>query len=189
MGDEELIKDRETQSSVPLEYSTFKITPDINEGALGINQLKEDPSKDKDYISDELIKRDDWTKVYDKPTSNWKEKSISFHLMNKLDEIRRAGNNWCDENIPGPNDIVLSKSKTLINDLVANNMIPSRITPTVEEGICFIFKNINKIMYLELYNDGEMGYIIEENEQKKILDNAEILHFEEILNIVNRFFG
>lgn len=63
---------------------------------------------------------------------------------------------------------------------------PHRIN-YLEEGTCYEYKHENKKLYLELYNDGEIGYIIEDFINKEILENEDIYE-EEIIPCIQKFF-
>jgi hypothetical protein len=86
-----------------------------------------------------------------------------------------------------PNEFVFNFSKNFIKNLINNKLQPYRISPSAEEGICFMFKKDYKILYFEIYNDKEMGYIIEDEKNKKILDNKNIKDENEILQVLMNF--
>ena len=56
--------------------------------------------------------------------------------------------------------------------LKENKIIPLRKAKT-EDGICYIFLSGNYSMYVEVYNDYEIGYIINNDSRKKILSNQD----------------
>lgn len=64
--------------------------------------------------------------------------------------------------------------KLLVPNLVKNNLIPSRLTPSEDKGFCLVFKDSEKIIYLEFYNDEDIGLISEDINQKKIIDNIDL---------------
>ncbi len=102
-------------------------------------------------------------------------------LTTQLENIKVMGNKWSDDNIPGPNSFALNKATELISACIANNFRPHRLTQLSEEGIGFVFKNQNRYMYVEIYNDEELGILIEDFTQKKTLKNFEVHSILEIL--------
>ena len=83
-------------------------------------------------------------------------------------------------------DEVIVFTNDLLNKL---NKIPNRITDTVEQGLCLVFKNNTKVLYLEIYNDGEKGYIIEDFKEKIILKNEVVFTSYEIVSVINEFMN
>lgn len=109
----------------------------------------------------------------------------SRRLINRLYDIRANRETWEEEEgVAAPSDEVIDKSLILIHDLVSNELVPIRISPTVEEGICFVFRKGDEQLYLELYNDNEIGLIIENPKTKTILANESIESMESILPIL-----
>lgn len=124
-----------------------------------------------------------------------REKNIDFEreiinqqLLKQIINIEIIGNEWSDENIKGPNEFVIAYAKGLIPQMVVNDLIPFRVTQSIEEGISFVFKNDNKLFYLEIYNDNEIGILIEDYYNKIILKNKELQNYEEIFDELNNFF-
>ena len=73
--------------------------------------------------------------------------------------------------------------------MIKEGIEPIRISDTYEEGIFISYRNHfdeNIFLYLEIYNDGGVGYIINSNKQKKILGNEDIKE-EEIIGVVKNF--
>lgn len=110
----------------------------------------------------------------------------------KLEEISKLKDGWdSDRESKAPTKDVIKFSKELIFNLIYrdNPSIPVRVDATVEEGICFVFENKSKdrIMHLEIYNDGDVGFIINEKSgNRDIIDNRDISR-KEIESIVNEF--
>lgn len=64
---------------------------------------------------------------------------------------------------------------------------PCRVSSTVGGGVCFYFVNGCKRMYLECHDDGEIGYIVEDYIDKRILANRKIIR-EEIFTVLKDFY-
>ena len=109
-------------------------------------------------------------------------------LMQKLTDIAALGDDW-SEDVKGPNEFVISFSEELIDQLVENSFIPDRLTQSVEEGVSFVFAKENRFLYLEIYNDTEMGLLVEDYENKLVLKNKEVSSRQEILEEISEFFN
>lgn len=109
-------------------------------------------------------------------------------IYSKLSAIAAIGDEWNDEGIKGPNSYAIETSKDLATQFVENELLPIIVTQTVEEGISFVFKNSSKTLYLEIYNDEEMGIITEDYESRKILSNKQVKSQPELLRELNLFF-
>jgi hypothetical protein len=96
-------------------------------------------------------------------------------MIKKLERLETYGIDWFDEDIPvGPEKKILDEIKELIPDFVHNNLIPFRIVPSIEEGVCLSFKKDNIIVYVEFYNDGDIGLIAEDYVKKCIIKNINL---------------
>lgn len=111
------------------------------------------------------------------------------YFINKVDEIYKMRDSIREEyDFNPPNDYVINYSKNFIKNLFNNVKIPpDRITPSAEEGLCFVFKKGNKVLYFEIYNDKEMGYIIEDEKRKIIIDNKNVSSEEDIIKVLLSF--
>lgn len=82
---------------------------------------------------------------------------------------------WYSEYFKGhgifPTDKVINNSKSLLYEILHHNIYPEDISTSDEGGICLTFRIKNKRMFLELYNDGEIGYIVENIKDKKLIEN------------------
>lgn len=115
---------------------------------------------------------------------------IKSRFFARLEQISIIGDDWIeDDGIKGPNEYVIEFSKALIERLVDNNLFPIRITPTVEEGLCFVFEEKDNTLYLELYNDKDIGYIIENTKRKEIIANEDLFTCVQIIETVSIFFN
>lgn len=84
-------------------------------------------------------------------------------------------------------EIIEKTRKYLYKLLYYEKITPVRIASTIEEGMFLAFRNRrNGIMYMELYNDGDIGYIVINLDTKKIIENKEIQE-REVVDSVVRF--
>jgi hypothetical protein len=104
--------------------------------------------------------------------NNNKYFSVIFSLWKHIDKLKQYGVEWIDEDIEiGPTDDVLEKTRSLIPKLVFNDLIPFRVTPSIDEGVCLAFLKDSLLIYVEFYNDGDIGLIAEDYIDKKIIEN------------------
>lgn len=118
------------------------------------------------------------------------DRELQLHrtrLLQKLSDIEALGDDW-NEDVTGPNDYAITFSKDLIDQLVENQFIPDRLTQSVEEGVSFVFAKGKRFLYLEIYNDTEMGVLVEDYENKRVLKNREVSSQQEILEELSEFF-
>jgi hypothetical protein len=96
-------------------------------------------------------------------------------LLGKLTNIELNNLVWeMETNVKGPTKAVLLAVKSLVIILYKFDVYPTRISPTVEAGLCLTFKTQNHIMYFEMYNDGDIGYIIENLKYKNEIKNVDL---------------
>ena len=109
-------------------------------------------------------------------------------LKNKLAEIEKLGDEWDKEyNTVGPTKEVLNFAREIIPELIEKDIIPYRMAPTVEEGLCMIFENSDMRLYLEIYNDGDIGYISENFKTKEKQKNEDITKDHIVPHLVSFF--
>ncbi len=93
-----------------------------------------------------------------------------------------------EEGIELPNELVIDFAQNILYFLAYYSIYPDKLTTTVEGGICLIFYNGSERMYLELYNEGDYGYIIEDLESKKLKENKNLNSLDEIIQRLRRFY-
>lgn len=104
-----------------------------------------------------------------------KEISVITSLWKRIDRLRTYGVDWIDEDIEvGPTEEVIKKVRSLIPKLIYNDLIPFRITPSIDEGVCLAFQKERILTYIEFYNEGDIGMIAEDYINKKILENVDL---------------
>lgn len=68
-----------------------------------------------------------------------------------------------------------------------NDIIPYRTSEIEDiEGLCFYFKKENYNVYLEIYADLEMGYIVEDWINKKIITNVDIVNINDFIHYMKQ---
>ena len=79
-------------------------------------------------------------------------------------------------------------AERIIGNLLRNGIEISRVAITFEDATCLVFqKDINNTrMYLEIYEDGDIGYITE-NFKKKISLECEDITEDQVVPHVKRF--
>ena len=118
------------------------------------------------------------------------KKHILQEHLNKIYRIKFQGDFWHDDElVPGPSIKVISFTKRVIINLASTNIFVNRITQSIEEGISLIFINKEKTLFFEFYNDGDIGYLIEDRIKRKIIENGEENSFNEVVNRIRTFFN
>ncbi|NQU68149.1 MAG: hypothetical protein HQ510_09420 [Candidatus Marinimicrobia bacterium] len=116
----------------------------------------------------------------------YKDRSLKS-ILNKLNEMYVVGDNWHEDALNGPDINTIEFSTILTYQFIENDFFPTVVTQTVEEGICFVFKNKQKYFYLEIYNDGEAGIIVEDYNSKIIISNKSVSTTNDIISEVSQF--
>jgi hypothetical protein len=94
-----------------------------------------------------------------------------------------------DENIQQPNDLSFNYTFQTINKLADLNIFPDRLIPSVEEGICLNFKNKGRVLYFEIYNSGDLGYIIEDINLKQTIENEDVPSIDDMVIKIKDFIA
>ena len=108
-------------------------------------------------------------------------------ILNKLEEMYIVGDKWHEDELEGPNINTIELSTSLTYQFIENDFFPTVVTQTVEEGICFVFGKNKRYLYLEIYNDGEIGIIIEDYSSRKIMSNKSVTTIKDIISEVSQF--
>lgn len=75
------------------------------------------------------------------------------------------------------------KIEEITKTLKDNNLIPYRIAEIKDiDGLCFHFKKDGFFVYLEIYQDLDMGYIVSDEINKKIIVNVDIQSINEFIS-------
>jgi hypothetical protein len=93
-----------------------------------------------------------------------------------------------EEEISLPTDNVIELTRQLIEMITPKLFIPEIISISIEEGICLEFVHNIKRMFVELLNDGEIGYIIVNWNTTDILENKKVNNISELFNVIKEFY-
>ncbi len=114
-----------------------------------------------------------------------------YFLMKAIEtlynSIKNEQERFFSEKLELPNQRSIEDACYILNVLSTQNIYPTIITPTIEEGICLTFHKTHFRLYFEFYNSGEIGYIIEDSLSKKTLENEDLKSIDDIPNIVEKF--
>jgi hypothetical protein len=77
----------------------------------------------------------------------------------------------------------------ILPNFISNNLIPYRFSPSIDEGLCVMFKQDNIMTYLEFYDDGDIGIIAEDIKDKKVLMNEDISKDQIIDKLIQALLG
>ena len=110
-------------------------------------------------------------------------------FMDKLSAIHSKDTEFfSSEQIQKPNNLSLSQAYTTIKELALVNIFPEKLGPSADDGICIEFKNKkNYRLHFELYNNGELGYIVENPMLKKIIRNEDVNEVEDAIVSIQEF--
>jgi len=134
-----------------------------------------------DTNSDTLIDSQDLTDI---------QKQLLEIKRDSLYEVVRSSIKWADENsVQKPTDDVFDRGFTLLKSLAEKNIFPDRMSPSIEEGLCLNFRINDLVIYLELYNDGEIGYLTENVKNKKIIENEDLNSILEFIERIEEIFN
>lgn len=175
--------DEKTSLMQPLiEYSI------LNDVSEKYNQL---PVRDNAYyLDDELISVIINTSQQISPELNTMQNHMLSINIENLERILNADNTLLiNEGTELPNERVLGLTRQIFYDLAYHNIFPNKISTSIEAGICLLFKETTKRLFLEIYNEGGLGYIIEDSAKKIILDNRDIYSNEEATEIITKFYN
>jgi hypothetical protein len=111
-----------------------------------------------------------------------KSKGMLFNVIEGDKELLQ------NEGVDLPSQVVIDQTLTIISRLAENNIFPHKISTSIEEGVCLTFTKANERFYLELYNDGEKGYAIEDPIAKKVLENEDLLTYDQAIQRVKGFY-
>jgi hypothetical protein len=107
----------------------------------------------------------------------------------KIDKIIKLSENYLkEENIEFPSEEVKKRTLELIKSLFIYNILPDKISVSAEGGLALSFINNPNRMYLELYNDNSMGYIIDSLYIPKIIENDDLADIEAAKEKIIEFY-
>lgn len=118
-----------------------------------------------------------------------KKQSLVEKAILQLNETINFDSKYFEsEEISLPNEKAKNYATLLIEELSQKNIYPVKISTLAEEGILFSFKNKSHNMFFEIYNDGDVGYIIEDYILKKVIDNKDCFSFTEAIADIESFY-
>ena len=110
-------------------------------------------------------------------------------LIEELYSLNEKNAVWAaEEEVALPTDNVIESTRQLIEMIMPKLFIPERLTISIEEGICLEFIHSFKRMYVELYNNGEIGYITVNWTTTDILENKSVNNVTEMFNVIKEFY-
>ncbi len=97
---------------------------------------------------------------------------------------------WAEEDIAEPNMACKLKANEICKHIFEiYEKMPDRIAPTKEGGVFIAYDSPsgNKTLFIEVYNDLEVGFLLNDNERKQIITSDDITDFEfaDIFQFIN----
>lgn len=118
-----------------------------------------------------------------------KQKAIRDDYFSILHQIIQSESSILKrEGVEIPSETAINLSEELITELAAENIYPIRIGTSMEEGICLTFGNRSNILYFEIYNDGDMGYLIEDPKSRVTIKNEDVFSISQARSDIVDFF-
>lgn len=77
-------------------------------------------------------------------------------LLTRISNLLKESDNQMDKEAEHPNSIAVSRSLTLVRQLGYWELLPSRISPSVEGGVVLGFRKNGHYAGIEVSNDGEV---------------------------------
>lgn len=108
--------------------------------------------------------------------------------IKKLEDIKSSSEAYLiDDFIEMPNELAINYAYQLIMQLSELNIFPDKLSASADEGICMKFQNKSRNLFFEVYNNGELGYIIEDVYNSRIVENEDVYSIKEISYKINDF--
>jgi hypothetical protein len=119
-------------------------------------------------------------------TNNIVLEKIESRIFNRLS----FPSHWAGDDVVPPNMASKVKAFEICRNLFENHtLIPDRIACTKEEGVFLAFDTNSgeRTLVIEIYNDLEVGLLVNDNVEKRVLFSEEItdLDFSPAVNILN----
>ncbi len=139
---------------------------------------------DPDQGNNFLKKNSTSTYKYKPASIQERNDAISFsESKQKIAEFKRA---FLERN----DDIGIKCKNSAIHiysDLIENKLIPIRVSIIEDNSLCLTLAKSNVKVYLEIYDDGSMGFIAENVSAKEIIDNRDVESRPELIDYLRRY--
>ncbi len=112
-----------------------------------------------------------------------------LEIEKKVFDIYNSKNIWDDCSVESPNEVSINNTLEILAQLYVFSFFNLVVLPSVEGGMMLKIKNKDSIMYFELYNDGDLGYIIEDLKVKKIVKNEDLNSVGDSINVILDFLS
>jgi len=173
------------------QYTLYKLLIDkklITESKL-ISRLKEDRNLPQRKMGMKVLKEmlaPDWEQSIDFEKT---EQNILEHIYHRIYSLVLPPHWATEEGVEPPNDQAKKGAYKICHDLYKKQSLqPTVIACTKENGIYLTFKKDNKSLIIEVYNDGDIGALVNNDEKKEILYNEDIkdYNFDTCITILSK---
>lgn len=141
------------------------------------------------FLSESDIKTTDESFINTKPElPTFQGYFLMKAFENLYSSIKKEQDRFLEEEVNLPNQHAIDLTCEVLNLLSTQDIFPAFITPSIEEGICLVFSKTKYKIYFEIYNNGEIGYIIEDTISKITIDNEDLGSVKQIPAVIEKFF-
>lgn len=177
------LSDNAVATSIPSEFFRFPANassvPDANSEKSNYNRLGVSRNR--------LASLTEQTFVYRFPSNEQSISNAWDTLVSQIEQLTHAGFQNEPSNSADPSPDSLRNTLMAGKELVEAGLQVLRVEKSAEGGICLVFRKGSQNLYLEFYNDGDVGYIVEDFHTKQIIDNRDIRIIDS-LGVVSNFF-
>ena len=90
--------------------------------------------------------------------------------VRKLHDCGRLTRGWDGYDAEPPHDLAIHNAVQFMHDVEAEDLLPSRIAPSVVGGIGITFRNEERKAYLEFYNDGTVYCVFSDGSSTPLIE-------------------
>ncbi|MBF0458803.1 MAG: hypothetical protein HQK99_13015 [Nitrospirae bacterium] len=137
------------------------------------------------------------TKAKDKPgyetcqiTDTDKDAAVLDEIEARIFDRLVFPSDWAEEGIEPPNIASKEKAFEICKHIFEKyDIVPGAIAPTKEEGVFIAFDSLTATLNIEVYNNLEAWYLVNDNVQKKIIVSGDITDFALLDDAIKYFNG
>lgn len=123
-------------------------------------------------------------------------RQLEFKLIDDSNEIRGSIKESISretamlriEGVELPNEQSIVYAEQLLVKIGSTTVQPKRIAPSIEGGMFLEFRNNEYVMFLEIFNDGDVNYLLKDVKSRRVIDCRIVENMSSIFDeIIRRF--